>query len=114
MKAEMTTNKMYEFNVFITYLIQQGYVLFLLLLICLSVIKLITVTKPTTTKLENTKSASRAINYAKKRAVVKSRHNLDADYAKSQLKATRALYGKEGGIQAHTIIQSFKPEETTP
>src|SRR5699024_1696775 len=67
-----------------------------------------------TTKLGNTKSASRAINYAEKRAVVKSGHNLDADYAKSQLKATRALYGKEDGIQAHTIIQSFKPEETTP
>lgn len=67
-----------------------------------------------TTKLGNTKSASRAINYAEKRAVVKSGHNLDADYAKSQLKATRALYGKKDGIQAHTIIQSFKPEETTP
>lgn len=67
-----------------------------------------------TTKLGNTKSASRAINYAEKRAVVKSGHNLDADYAKSHLKATRALYGKEDGIQAHTIIQSFKPEETTP
>lgn len=67
-----------------------------------------------TTKLGTTKSASRAINYAEKRAVVKSGYNLDADYAKSQLKATRSLYGKENGIQAHTIIQSFKPKETTP
>lgn len=67
-----------------------------------------------TTKLGTTKSASRAINYAEKRAAVKSGYNLDADYAKSQLKATRALYDKEDGIQAHTIIQSFRPGETTP
>lgn len=66
-----------------------------------------------TTKLGNTKSASRAINYAEKRAEVKSGHNLDIDYAKSQMKMTRSLYGKEDGIQAHTIIQSFSPGEVT-
>ncbi|WP_369352413.1 relaxase/mobilization nuclease domain-containing protein [Staphylococcus epidermidis] len=67
-----------------------------------------------TTKLGNTKSASRAINYAEKRAVEKSGLNCDVDYAKSAFKQTRALYGKEDGIQAHTIIQSFKPDEVTP
>lgn len=67
-----------------------------------------------TTKLGNTKSASRAINYAEKRAVEKSGLNCDVDYAKSAFKQTRALYGKEDGIQAHTIIQSFKPGEVTP
>ena len=67
-----------------------------------------------TTKLGNTKSASRAINYAEKRAVEKSGLNCDVDYAKSAFKQTRALYGKESGIQAHTIIQSFKPGEVTP
>lgn len=66
-----------------------------------------------TTKLGSAKSASRAINYAEKRAEMKSGHNLDINYAKSQMKATRSLYGKDDGIQAHTIIQSFKPEETT-
>lgn len=67
-----------------------------------------------TTKLGNTKSASRAINYAEKRAEEKSGLNSDVDYAKSAFKQTRALYGKEDGIQAHTVIQSFKPGEVTP
>ncbi|WP_115347639.1 relaxase/mobilization nuclease domain-containing protein, partial [Staphylococcus saprophyticus] len=40
--------------------------------------------------------------------------NCDVDYAKSAFKQTRALYGKEDGIQAHTVIQSFKPGEVTP
>ncbi len=35
-----------------------------------------------TTKLGNTKSASRAINYAEKRAEEKSGLNCDVDYAK--------------------------------
>ena len=67
-----------------------------------------------TTKLGNTKSASRAINYAEKRAEEKSGLNCDVDYAKSAFKQTRALYGKENGVQAHTVIQSFKPGEVTP
>lgn len=67
-----------------------------------------------TTKLGNTKSASRAINYAEKRAVEKSGLNCDVDYAKSSFKQIRALYAKENGVQAHTIIQSFKPGEVTP
>lgn len=67
-----------------------------------------------TTKLGNTKSASRAINYAEKRATEKSGLNCDVDYAKSAFKQTRALYGKENGVQAHTVIQSFKPGEVTP
>lgn len=67
-----------------------------------------------TTKLGNTKSASRAINYAEKRAEEKSGLNCDIDYAKSSFKQIRALYGKENGVQAHTVIQSFKPGEVTP
>ncbi|MEK4614505.1 relaxase/mobilization nuclease domain-containing protein [Bacillus sp. FSL K6-0067] len=67
-----------------------------------------------TTKLGNTKSASQTINYAEKRAVEKSGLNCDIDYAKSNFKELRMLYGKENGIQAHTIIQSFKPGEVTP
>lgn len=67
-----------------------------------------------TIKLGNTKQASRAINYAEKRAVVKMGYNCDVDYAKSSFKAVRGLYGKEEGIQAHLVIQSFKPGEVTP
>lgn len=67
-----------------------------------------------TTKLSATKSTSRAINYAEKRAVEKSGLNCDVDYAKSSFKASRELYGKADGNQGHVIIQSFKPGEVTP
>lgn len=66
-----------------------------------------------TTKLSTTKSASRLINYAEKKAVVKSGHNVNVDYAKSQMRQTRSLFGKDDGIQAHHVIQSFAPGETT-
>ncbi|WP_256050847.1 relaxase/mobilization nuclease domain-containing protein, partial [Staphylococcus aureus] len=36
------------------------------------------------------------------------------EYAKSAVKQTMAFYGKENGVQAHTVIQSFKPGEVTP
>src|SRR5699024_3818674 len=39
---------------------------------------------------------------------------LDIDYAKSQMKQTRELFSKNDGIQAHHVIQSFKPDEVTP
>src|SRR5699024_12512650 len=58
--------------------------------------------------------ASQLCNYAEKRAVEKDGHNLDIDYAKSQMKQTRELFSKNDGIQAHHVIQSFKPDEVTP
>ncbi|MCG1257064.1 relaxase/mobilization nuclease domain-containing protein [Staphylococcus epidermidis] len=67
-----------------------------------------------TTKISATKSTSRAINYAEKRAVEKSGLNCDVDYAKSSFKASRELYGKTDGNQGHVIIQSFQPGEVTP
>lgn len=67
-----------------------------------------------TIKLGNAKSASRAINYAEKRATENSGYNCDVNYAKSNFKQLRMAYGKNDGIQAHTVIQSFKPNETTP
>ena len=67
-----------------------------------------------TIQLGTTGSASRLCNYAEKRAVVKDGHNLDIDYAKSQMKQTRELFSKNDGIQAHHVIQSFKPNEVTP
>lgn len=65
-----------------------------------------------TTKLGNSKSASRSINYAEGRAVAMSGVNVDVTHAKSSFKAVRAVYSKETGIQAHTIIQSFSHEES--
>src|SRR5699024_12329240 len=53
-------------------------------------------------------------NYAEKRAIEKDGYNLDIDYAKSQMKQTRELFSKNDGIQAHHVIQSFKPDEGTP
>lgn len=67
-----------------------------------------------TTKISATKSTSRAMNYAEKRAVEKSGLNCDVDYAKSSFKASRELYGKTDGNQGHVIIQSFKLDEVTP
>ena len=67
-----------------------------------------------TIQLGTTKSASKLCNYAEKRAVEKDGHNLDIDYAKAQMKQTRELFSKNDGIQAHHVIQSFKPDEVTP
>jgi len=66
-----------------------------------------------TIKLSATKACSRAINYAEKKAEIKSGINCDVAYAKSQMKATRCLFGKDDKIQAHTVIQSFSPGEVT-
>jgi hypothetical protein len=38
----------------------------------------------------------------------------DVDYVRNQFKATREIWGKSGGIQAHHVIQSFKPDEVDP
>src|SRR5690625_3221295 len=67
-----------------------------------------------TIQLGMTGSASQLCNYAEKRAVEKDGHNLDIDYSKSQMKQTRELFSKNDGIQAHHVIQSFKPDEVTP
>lgn len=65
-----------------------------------------------TIKLGTTKAGSRLINYAEKRSEEKQGMNCPAEYARAQMKATRELWGKNDGIQAHHVIQSFKPEET--
>lgn len=66
-----------------------------------------------TTKLGNSKSCSKVINYAEKRAVIMSGVNCMPEFAKAQMKAVRMAHGKDTGVQAHTIIQSFKPGEVT-
>lgn len=60
------------------------------------------------------KVANKLISYAEKRAVVRDGVECSADFAKIQFKATREMWGKTDGIQAHHVIQSFKPNEITP
>lgn len=67
-----------------------------------------------TIQLGNTKVASKLISYAEKKSVERDGIDCDPEYAKSQFKATRELYGKTEGVQSHHVIQSFKPGEVTP
>lgn len=67
-----------------------------------------------TIQLGRTKSANRLISYAEKRSEEREGVNCSSEYTKSQMTTTRQIWGKEGGIQAHHVIQSFKPGEVTP
>ncbi|MEH7312691.1 relaxase/mobilization nuclease domain-containing protein [Priestia megaterium] len=67
-----------------------------------------------TIKLSTTKNANALLKYAEKRAEVSNSLDCDADYVRNQFKATREIWGKSGGIQAHHVIQSFKPDEVDP
>jgi len=67
-----------------------------------------------TIQRSTTKVASKLLSYAEKRATEHSGIDCPPEYAKAQFKATRELWGKTEGIQAHHIIQSFKPGEVTP
>ncbi|MDC3422862.1 relaxase/mobilization nuclease domain-containing protein [Aquibacillus koreensis] len=62
-------------------------------------------------KLQTTKVANRLLSYCEKRAIERDGVECDADYAKNQFKATRELFGKSDGVQAHHVIQSFSPED---
>lgn len=66
-----------------------------------------------TIKLGTTKVANKLISYAEKKAIERDGVDCDASYAKTQFKATRELYGKNEGIQAHHVIQSFAPGEVS-
>ncbi|MDM8152698.1 relaxase/mobilization nuclease domain-containing protein [Priestia megaterium] len=67
-----------------------------------------------TIKLSTTKNANALLKYAEKRAEVLNSFDCDVDYVRNQFKATREIWGKSGGIQAHHVIQSFKPDEVDP
>lgn len=67
-----------------------------------------------TIQLGRTQSANRLISYAEKRAEVREGVDCPSEYAKSQMNATRQIWGKTDGVQAHHVIQSFKPGEVTP
>lgn len=64
-----------------------------------------------TIKLSTTKNANALLKYAEKRAEVSNSLDCDVDYVRNQFRATREIWGKNGGIQAHHVIQSFKPDE---
>ena len=64
-----------------------------------------------TTHIKRSASASRLVNYAEKRAVLKDGLNLDVDYAKSQFKQVREVYGNQGKTQAYASRISFSPKE---
>lgn len=66
-----------------------------------------------TIQLGNTKVANKLLSYAEKRAEERGGVNCPAEYARSQFTATRELWGKPDGTQAHHVIQSFKPEEVS-
>ncbi|WP_274655589.1 relaxase/mobilization nuclease domain-containing protein [Paenibacillus humicola] len=67
-----------------------------------------------TIKLQTTKVATRLIRYCEKRAVEQDGFNCTPQQAKAQFKATRKLFNKPDGVQAHHVIQSFQPGEVTP
>lgn len=67
-----------------------------------------------TTHIKRSASASRLVNYAEKRAVSKDGLNLDVDYAKSQFKQVREVYGNQGKTQAYASRISFSPKEFDP
>lgn len=67
-----------------------------------------------TTHIKRSASASRLVNYAEKRAVLKDGLNIDVDYAKSQLKQVREIYGNAGSTEAYASRISFSPKELDP
>ncbi|MFC6179607.1 relaxase/mobilization nuclease domain-containing protein [Weissella sagaensis] len=67
-----------------------------------------------TTHIKRSASASRLVNYAEKRAVLKDGLNLDVDYTKSQFKQVREVYGNQGKTQAYASRISFSPKEFDP
>ena len=46
-----------------------------------------------TTNIKRSTSASRLVNYAEKRAVQKDGHNIQIDYAKTEFKQVREVFG---------------------
>nr|WP_262336608.1 relaxase/mobilization nuclease domain-containing protein [Lactiplantibacillus plantarum] len=67
-----------------------------------------------TTHIKRSTSASRLVNYAEKRAIKKDGLNLDIQYAKSEFKQVRAVYGNPGKTQAYASRIAFSPLEFNP
>jgi len=60
-------------------------------------------------KLGTSKQANRLINYCDKKATERDSIACDPSMAKEQFAATRVIWGKEDGVQAHHVIMSFPP-----
>ncbi|WP_263863852.1 relaxase/mobilization nuclease domain-containing protein [Lentilactobacillus hilgardii] len=60
-----------------------------------------------TTHIKRSTSASRLVNYAEKRAVKQDGLNLDIQYAKSEFKQVRDIYGNPGRTQAYASRIAF-------
>ncbi|MFN3366740.1 MAG: relaxase/mobilization nuclease domain-containing protein [Exiguobacterium mexicanum] len=67
-----------------------------------------------TIQLGRTQTANKLLSYAEKRSDVTEGLNCQPAYAKAQMRATRELWGKTGGVQAHHVIQAFPEGEVTP
>ena len=67
-----------------------------------------------TTHIKRSTSASRLVNYAEKRAVKQDGLNLDIQYAKSEFKQVRDIYGNPGRTQAYASRIAFSPLEFNP
>lgn len=67
-----------------------------------------------TIKLGSTKNANALLRYAEKRSEASCGVNCDVEYVRNQMTATREIWGKNSGVQAHHVVQSFKPGEVTP
>lgn len=67
-----------------------------------------------TIKLRSTKVANKLISYCEKRAAERDGVECEPSTAREQFKATRELHRKPDGVQAHHVIQSFKPGEIDP
>lgn len=67
-----------------------------------------------TTHIKRSSGASRLVNYAEKRAVLKEGHNIDVDVAKSLFKQVREIYGNKGKTEAYASRIAFSPKEFNP
>ena len=67
-----------------------------------------------TTHIKRSTSSSRLVNYAEARAVQKDGYNLDINYAKTEFKQVREVFGNPGKTQAYASRISFSPKEFDP
>lgn len=67
-----------------------------------------------TTHIKRSTSSSRLVNYAEARAVQKDGYNLDINYAKTELKQVREVFGNTGKTQAYASRIAFSPNEFDP
>ena len=67
-----------------------------------------------TTNIKRSTSASRLINYAEKEPSKKDGHNIQIDYAKTEFKQVREVFGNSGSTQAYASRLAFSPDEFNP